>query len=282
MLNARSIEPVDYLVIGHLTQDLTPEGPRLGGTAAYASLTARSLGLRVGVVTAWGSEFPLTQLDGIQVLALPAEHSTTFENVYTPSGRRQTLYHSASKLGPGLIPETWLSAPIVHLGPVDQEVDPLIMRSFPTALVGLTPQGWLRDWDSNGHVHPSEWPEARFVLEQASAAVISIEDVENDERRVEEMASAVRILVVTEGAAGCRLFWNGDLRRFRAPLTTEVDPVGAGDIFAACFFARLYTTRDPWEAARFATQLAANSVTRPNLQGIPTPEEVQASLIQVI
>ena len=42
------LEPVDYLVIGHLSCDITPEGPRLGGTAAYAALTSHALGLRVG------------------------------------------------------------------------------------------------------------------------------------------------------------------------------------------------------------------------------------------
>ena len=47
------------------------------------------------------------------------------------------------------------------------------------------------------------------------------------------------------------------------------------------FFARLYTTRDPWEAARFATQLGAISVTRPGLAGIPTSEEIEACMVEV-
>ena len=29
------LDPIDYLVIGHVTQDLTPNGPLLGGTASY-------------------------------------------------------------------------------------------------------------------------------------------------------------------------------------------------------------------------------------------------------
>ncbi len=62
----------------------------------------------------------------------------------------------------------------------------------------------------------------------------------------------------------------------------EVDPTGAGDIFAASFFVRLHTTRDPWEAARFATNLAAFSVLRVALEGIPLPEEVQAVMAEVI
>lgn len=281
MLSLPSIEPIDYLVIGHLTRDITPSGTFLGGTAAYAALTARALGLRVGIVTAVGNDLDLSSLVGIQVAAFPASESTTFENSYTPLGRIQHLYSSAPDLGFHMIPELWRNTPIVHLGPVAQEVEPSVIRGFPEALIGLTLQGWLRKWDAQGRVFPSEWPEARFVLEQSSAAVLSIDDVQGDEERIEEMVSSVRILVVTEAAAGARLYWNGDLRRFRPPTVKEVDPIGAGDIFAAAFFVRLYSTRDPWEAARFATQLAAISVTRPGLLGVPTPEEVQATLIEV-
>jgi sugar/nucleoside kinase (ribokinase family) len=62
----------------------------------------------------------------------------------------------------------------------------------------------------------------------------------------------------------------------------EVDPTGAGDIFAAAFFARLYATRDPWEAARFAVQMSAISVTRPGIAGVPTHEEYQSCLMEVL
>ena len=92
--------------------------------------------------------------------------------------------------------------------------------------------------------------------------MLSIEDLAGDENRIEEFASASRILVITEGSAGARVYWNGDVRRFRPPAVTEVEATGAGDIFAAAFFMRLSTTRDPWEAARFANQIAAISVTR--------------------
>ena len=45
MLSLPSVEPVDYLVIGHVAHDLTPDGWRLGGTAAYSALTAQALGM---------------------------------------------------------------------------------------------------------------------------------------------------------------------------------------------------------------------------------------------
>lgn len=281
MLQLTPLEPVDYLVIGHLTRDLTPDGPRLGGTAAYAALTARALGLRVGVVTSWGAELPLGPLRPTPVVSFPTEKSTTFENLQTEHGRVQYIRHVAPRLDLYMIPEPWRGASIVHLAPVAQEVEPSLMRSFPSALIGLTPQGWLRSWDSDGRVRVTEWPEASFVLERAGAAVISLQDVEENEERLYEMAASSRVLAVTEAAAGARVYWQGDVRRFNAPDVKEVDPIGAGDIFAAAFFVRLYTTRDPWEAARFANLLAAISVTRPGLSGIPTPEEIEESMVEI-
>jgi sugar/nucleoside kinase (ribokinase family) len=276
------LEPVDYLVIGHLSCDLTPQGPRLGGTAAYSALTARALGLRVGVVTAWGGEVPLRVLDGVRVVSLPAEHSTTFENITSPDGRVQVLHHVAPPLLLEHIPDVWQRAPIVHIGPIAQEGKSLVDAQLGASLLGLTPQGWLRKWDGDGRVRPCPWPEAAEVLPKVGAVVISDEDVGADEDQIEAMATSSRILAVTEGPAGVRLFWNGDLRRFQAPEKAEVDATGAGDIFAAAFFYRLYTTRDPWAAARFATHVASFSVTRPGLEGIPTQEEIQTCLVEVM
>ena len=282
MFNLSPLEPINYLIIGHLTRDLTTAGPRIGGTAAYAALTAHALGLRVGIVTSWGAELPLGNLKQIPIISFPADHSTTFENIYTEKGRIQVIHSVAPHLDYHLIPEPWRQAPIVHLGPVAQEVEPGLIRHFPTSLVGITPQGWLREWDESGNVHFTEWPEASFTLQQAGATVIGIEDVLKDENRIEEMASASRILVVTEGSAGARVYWNGDVRRFRAPQVEEIDSTGAGDIFAAAFFVRLYLTRDPWESARFANQIAAASTTRQGFDGIPTPEEIQEYMVEVL
>ena len=273
--------PVDYLVVGHLTVDLTPNGPQMGGTAAFAALTARALGMRAGIVTSFASDHLLSPLAGIQIANYADEKSTTFENIYTSKGRLQTLHHLAPALDLYHIPEAWRSPSILHLAPVAQEVEPGLARSFSLAMIGITPQGWLRSWNKDGHVSPTEWPEASFVLSKAGATVISYEDVGEDEARIEEFASYSPVLAVTEGANGARVYWNGDVRRFRAPQVDSVDTTGAGDIFAAAFFYRLFTTRDPWEATRFAVRLASLSVTRHGLEGIPTAEEVMETMMEV-
>lgn len=276
------LQPVDYVVAGHIACDKTPQGYRLGGTASYSGRTAAALGLRVGIVTSFGQEIPLEFEDGIQVHNVPTEHSTTFENIYTDGKRTQFLYNRATDLTPAEIPETWQRAPIFHVGPIAQEAKSIVDGHKTSSLLGLTPQGWMRSWDGEGRIHPVTWQEKATMLPHAGAVVMSLEDVRGDEDQVEAMAAATRVLAVTEGPSGARLYWNGDLRRFQAPKRDEVDATGAGDIFAAAFFWRLYVTRDPWEAARFATRLASFSVLRTGLDGIPTREEIQQCLMEVI
>jgi sugar/nucleoside kinase (ribokinase family) len=276
------LEPIDYLLIGHLSRDLTPDGERLGGTVAYAARMAYALGLRVGMITSWGNEFSLDPYLGeLPIINIPTESSTSFENRETPGGRVQRLFQVASSIGLQHIPEIWREVPILHLAPLAQEVDPSLVRYFPASLICATAQGWLREWDQEGWISPAEWPEASFVLSHTGAVVISASDVNHNKERIEEMVTASRVLVVTEGAAGARVYWNGDVRRFRPPQITASDTVGAGDIFATAFFCRLHFTSDPWEAARFATLLASLSVTRSGIASIPSPEEIQSATVEV-
>lgn len=282
MLNAASLEPVDYLVIGHVAHDLTLDGWRLGGTAAYAALTARALGLRVGVMTAAGPETSLAVLNGLPVISFDSPQSTTFENIYTEHGRVQYLRAQARQLDLANIPEAWQRTPIIHIGPIANEVDSLLPRDFSPALLGVTPQGWMRQRNEAGLISRSEWKNSEPIMQKADAVVISREDVNGDDELIEHMAHQTHILVVTEAIDGCVLYWNGDRRRFRAPVVHEVDATGAGDVFATAFFFRLFKTRDPWEAARFATLIASRSVTRVGLTGVPTPHEIEESLLEVL
>jgi pfkB family carbohydrate kinase len=282
MLDSVPLQRIDYLVMGHVTQDLTRNGHRLGGTAAFSALTARALGLRVGVVTSANKETSMKALDGIPIISIPSKYTTTFENIYHgEDGRTQILHHQAAHIPFDFVPEVWRSTPIIHLGPIVQELDSELPKNLSPSLLGITPQGWMRTWNNDGHIIPCKWQNANSILPQAGAVVISREDVGGDEELIETMAHQTQVLAVTEAEAGAVLYWNGDRRRFRAPEVKEVDATGAGDIFATAFFIRLHETRDPWEAARFATQLSARSVTRVGLEGIPTQPEIDECLMEV-
>jgi sugar/nucleoside kinase (ribokinase family) len=282
MFNLPALEPVDYLVIGHVAHDLIPGGWRLGGTVAYSALTARALGMRVGIVTVAGAETSLHVLQGIPIVSIESPRSTTYENIYTEHGRIQYLRAQATKIDFVPVPEIWRNAAIIHLGPIVNEMDSTLPDGFSPALLGVTPQGWMRQWDEGGRVSRTEWKDSEELLLKAGAVVISREDVNGDDELIEHMAHQTKLLAVTEANDGCVLYWHGDRRRFRAPKVLEVDATGAGDIFAAAFFIRLYKTRDPWESARFATLIASRSVTRSGLDGIPTLQDVEACLMEVL
>ena len=281
MVIQNSYHEIDYLVIGHITKDLSPAGPRLGGTAAYASLTARRFGLRVGVVSSWGPDLSLEPIKDIPLAGFQDDQTTTYENIETPTGRVQQIHTIAAGLDYHHIPDAWRTAPITHLAPLNQEVRPSLISRIQSEGIFLTPQGWLREWDDQGRIQPSDWPESAYVLGNATAAVISAEDLEYAEPRIEEMASASRLLVITEGKAGARVFFQGEVRRFRPVQLEPVDTTGAGDIFATTFFIHYFRTQDPWEAGDLATALAARSTQRIGLQSVPTLEEIEAATARI-
>jgi sugar/nucleoside kinase (ribokinase family) len=282
MIQPTTPQPIDYLLIGHVTADLqADQSISLGGTASFSGLTAARLGHNVGLVTSCASDLQLDPLTGIQKWIIPSEKSTTFRNEGLGSTRVQHLYSSATRITADHIPSLMQDCQLVHFGPIAAEIDPNIFELFPNALVCLTPQGWYRQADNEGLVRHVDWPEGMALLARANAVVLSIEDLRGDERKVEELAGICRLLVVTENREGARVFCEDEVRLFSAPPVDMVEDTGAGDIFAACFFHRFHATQDPWEAARFAVQLSACSVTRRRLASIPTLEEIeQAKLNQ--
>lgn len=255
------VERIDYLVIGHITYDLTPDGRQIGGTAAYSAATASVLGCRTAVVTSsmvedqWQAILP-----DAAIRHVPAAQTTTFENDYSAGARQQTIHGVAARLGINDVPQAWQRAKIVHLAPVADEVDPQIMRLVGGSLLGLTPQGWLRTWGEDGRVQARLWNAAVEYLPLATAVFISDEDL-LEPGMLDEYRRHSNVLVMTQGAAGCVVYVGDEARSVPAPKVRAVDTTGAGDIFATAFLVRLeQTAGNAWEAARFANEIAAQSV----------------------
>ena len=270
----------DYLVIGHVTKDVVPGGFRFGGTVTYCSLTARNLGHHAAVLT---RSAPLADLPSylhdVALHVIPADETTTFENTYLPSGRVQYLRATAGPIPAEAVPAAWRDAPVVHLGPVDQEVPPEIADFFPAqTLIGATPQGWLRAWGEHGRVRPAVWENAAQVLSRIDVLVFSVEDMGGDLALVQRYAEMARLAVVTEDVRGCTVWQGGRRERFPAFAVDEVDPTGAGDVFVAAFLLRYATHRDTAEAAHFANCAASFAVEGIGAAAIPTLEQVEERL----
>ncbi len=266
MQTPATLPPIDYLAVGHICLDVVPGGYVTGGAAAYTTAVAQALGCRAGIVTsaAPGSEFSdLSPRIPIQRIDAPA--TTIFENVYDGGRRRQIIHGLAGELAAKHVPALWSRAPMVHLGPIADEIDPAMITLFSNSIVCIGPQGWMRRWDEGGRVYQVEWAAAAEVLPLAAVTVLSTEDLADPSLAV-EYAGLARLLVVTDGPNGCMVYYDDEARGFVAPAVDVADPTGAGDVFAAAYLVRLFQTDgDVWEAAEFANRVAARSVTRHGL-----------------
>jgi len=275
-----TVRDPDLLAIGHVTKDLTPDGGHaVGGTVTYAAATACSLGASVAVLTSAPPDLDLSSvLRGADVFVVPSPTATTFENIYEGQRRRQYLHSVASPLGTEHLPQTWRHPSIVLLGPLAGELGCDWLGMFPAALVGVTPQGWMRQWNESGLVTTKPWSEAEQVLAKVDVLVLSEEDVAGDEALIQQYGRMARIAAVTRGRCGATVFRDGVARDFPAFRVQELDPTGAGDVFAAAFLLRLKETGDPYLAAPFANCAASFVVEGGGTSAIATREQVEERL----
>ena len=86
------------------------------------------------------------------------------------------------------------------------------------------------------------------------------------------------LTVVTAGAAGALLYVNGDRFEVKPRAAREVDPTGAGDVFAAAFLLHYQRDGDPWAAAEAATCAASLSVEGEGWSTVPDSATLEAAL----
>jgi len=282
--------PLQFLALGHITHDLHTDGSfSLGGTVTFAALTASRLGLATGIVTRATSaliqDLPHIFPD-IALRAYPAAETTTFINQYQQGFRTQYLCAKADELQRADVPSAWLATPVVLLGPVAQEIAPEIVALFrrrPGAIVAATPQGWLRRWDADGHVWSTPWQRSEQILPLLDVLILSHDDLlpfahgnrQEADAMLHEWSTRVPLLVATDGRHGATLFRHGTTHHFPAYDVQEIDPTGAGDVFAAAFLTSLYRHNDPERAVDFANCVASFSIEREGVEGIPTLEMVE-------
>jgi len=269
----------EFVAIGHVTLDHFGDVTRPGGAALYAAITAHRLGLSAAILTSHGADFPLEALPTpIEVVGLEAAATTAFEHRETRGGRVLRVLGAARPLAAGDLPADWRPAPLVLLAPVLQEVDPMLAAAFPDGAVGAEVQGWLRGVDRDGAVSPTQWKAPPATLGRLLAIFASGHDVRGQESQVTEWVQRVPLAVVTAGAAGAILYVNGDRYDVRPRKTREVDPTGAGDVFAATFVIHYDRTGDAWEAAEAATCAASLSVEGEGWSTVPDAATLAAAL----
>ncbi|MEX2246361.1 MAG: PfkB family carbohydrate kinase [Dehalococcoidia bacterium] len=271
----------DFVVVGHVVRDVVPGGWRLGGTVTFAAAQAHALGLRAGIVTRAGPGLDLgRELPFAEVRVAPSDVTTSFENVYSLGRRRQRVSARAAPILPGDVPADWRAAPLVLLGPVLGELDPSFAALFDdSALVGVSAQGWLRAVNAEQRVVHTAWDGEPF-WRGVDVVFASDEDISEHDDVLAHWTRDVPVVAMTESWRGARVYAEGSWRRMEAFPETEVDPTGAGDIFATAFLVRLHESGDPHEAARFGAAAASISVGGEGIASVPSRAQIQERLQQ--
>lgn len=269
-----------FVVVGHVVCDAVPGGWRAGGTATYAAVQAQRLGLSVGVVTHVGRDLDVdSALRGVEVRGSRSDESTTFQNVYEDGVRKQHVTSKADAILLADVPDAWRGTPISLLGPVCGEVPASMAHAFSGDLVAVAAQGWLRRVDKQQRVRKWAWQGAPFW---AGCRVLFVSDEDLGRRREQlgRWCAEVPIVVLTRNRRGARVHVDGAWREIAAFPAKEIDPTGAGDVFAAAFLVSYHETGDVAAAMRFGSAASACAIEGPGIEGIAGRVEIETRMAQ--
>jgi 1D-myo-inositol 3-kinase len=259
------------VTVGHVTNDSLAHGTYPGGAALYAGLAASALGAEVTLLTRAGPDFVGRHLFARlhQVHALAAPRTTAFEERYLGERRLVRLLERAGPVDMPLPP-----ADVVLLCPVADEVPDAALSGQLACFRAAGLQGWLREFAADGASRPRTL-KAPSAFAGCDLVSCSEEDLTGlGPQTLDALRGTVRVVAVTEGAAGARLYAGS--RGWRvAPLRVEaVDPTGAGDVFLATLAMQLAKGTTLLEAAAWASCAGALAATSPGPVAVGGLEEL--------
>jgi 1D-myo-inositol 3-kinase len=270
------------LAVGHVTWDRVPTGQLLGGSVSYAAACAQRLGWRAAILTVASPDFVSARdLPGVEVFLRSAAHTTRFENTYGEDGEReQRLLARSDDVALDPLPDEWRDPEVLLLAPVIGETRADVLRAFEAATVGAIAQGWLREVRPDGRVVPSAWVDAGRELAGVHVLFLSERDLPDAELWAHTQLGHVPLIVLTRGWRGLTLLTRDARHEVPSLPCQELDPTGAGDVFAAAFLVRYHETGDSLDAAEFAACAASCAVEGPGFSTLGDRHEIERRLIR--
>jgi len=274
----------DVCVVGHVTRDIVRIGTRQmempGGTAYYASLAMKSLGMDVAVVTKVSEEdrglLDRLHREGITVFSSESPRTTTFVNTYPAGMERREQRVAGTALPFTLRDVDDIPARVFHLGPLTRSDIPLEVLASLSArgTVSLDAQGFLREvaeaGESGGDVRLTDWPD-----KEAALPLVHILKTDEDEARTLSQEQDLRRMalklseygpaevIITRGARGSIIYSQERFHTIPAfPPRSLVDPTGCGDTYMAGYLFMRRTADNPQEIGEFAARTATAKLER--------------------
>jgi sugar/nucleoside kinase (ribokinase family) len=243
-------------LLGNLSRDDLPGGPRAGGGAYHGGRALQRLRVPARIVTRCAAAdrdalLPALVRLGTPVRWVPGESTATFSFTYDGDVREMTVE---------AIGDTWLpnDVPVVRARWV--HIAPLSRPEWPTETVAALAARHRVSFDGQGLVRTADTGPLRldddfdrdllrhvWVLKLADEEAEVVGDID---------ALGVREVVVTHGSRGSTVYCGGTTE-FVPARRVDRDPTGAGDAFAASYIVGRNAGFSPVGAARRATAVVA-------------------------
>jgi len=249
------------LIVGTVAFDAieTPFGKTdkiLGGAATYIGLSASTFGVKSGIVSVVGGDFPTSYLDklegkGIDTsgIEIKKEGKTFFWSgkYHNDLNVRDTLVTELNVLADfnPVVPENFKNSEFLMLGNLHPAVQMGVIKQMPKRpkLVVLDTMNFWMD---------NTLDELLEVIKKVDVITINDEEARQLSGEYSLVKAAHKIhnmgpkyVVIKKGEHGALIFNNGNVFFAPAlPLEEVFDPTGAGDTFAGGFIGYLTKTED--------------------------------------
>jgi len=257
---------LDLVTVGHFAIDtisspkIIPARTTLGGSATYVSVAAAKLGMKVSVISKVGDDFPNKYIKWLEdshvdlagLKQVEGYATTRFALRYQNDWKRNLrLKALASPIQLNDIPNS-LRAKAIHVAPIANELSINVVNRLRklTRILSLDPQGFVRNFNTQGNVRPKRWTE-RSVLElidiykssqDEMKTVTGIADAKQAARKIQDYGA--KIVIVTRGLRGSMVLFESAFCNVPACRSQVVlDPTGAGDAYIGAFLAE-YTRKE--------------------------------------
>ncbi|RKF04862.1 sugar/nucleoside kinase (ribokinase family) [Tenacibaculum lutimaris] len=228
----------------------------LGGSGTFVGLAASQFGVKTGVVSVVGGDFPQSYIDmmnnkGINTdgVEIVKEGKTFFWSgkYHNDMNSRDTLVTELNVLEhfQPVVPESFKDAPIVMLGnlhPLTQASVLDQMNERPKLVVLDTMNFWM-DIALNDLYEVLKRVDVITINDEEARQLSGEYSLVNAAQKIHEMGP--KYVVIKKGEHGALLFNEGNMFFAPAlPLAEVFDPTGAGDTFAGGFCGYLAKTED--------------------------------------
>jgi len=274
-----------------------------GDPAIYIDTVAR-LGRAAGYIGAVGQDdfgrclldrFVRDGVDFSYGKVLPDRTTGVAFVAYAKDGTRRFIFHwrdaAAGQLDPEQVqPAYFTDAQWVHLTGSTLAINESSRAAAYQALE-VVPAGVRVSFDPNIRPEVLTVKEIRDlcrpVLDRADVFLPSAGEAmlftgaRSDADGCRMLAATGKLVVLKQGARGCRIFEHGSEVEVPGFVVAEIDPTGAGDAFCAGFTVALLDGMRPPEAGRFANAVGALAVTKQGpMEGVPTKQDALAFIAQ--